>query len=128
MNKNFGQPRCPSSTILPIHPFAKVNNSRPNSEPPALVAKTVLCRIEGESADVVRICTVTDEAPSGMGVKANEEEEGKMMSVPKSLETLVADLVVCSGIHEDHDKEHEMPSYTTSLCIMNLQCILWTNL
>jgi hypothetical protein len=51
-----------------------------------------------------------------------------VMSVPKSFETLVADLVVCSGIHEDHDKEHEMASYTASLCIMNLQCILRTNL
>jgi hypothetical protein len=51
-----------------------------------------------------------------------------VMSVPKSFETLVADLVVCSGIHEDHNQEHEMASYTASLCIMNLQGILRTNL
>lgn len=128
MYKNFGQRCCPSSTIFPVHPFAKVDNTRPNGEPPAFVAKTVLRRVEGESISVVRICRVADKAPSGMAVKANEEEEGEVMSVPKSFETLVADLVVCSGIHEDHDEEHEMASYTTSLCIVNLQCILRTNL
>jgi hypothetical protein len=120
MNENFGQPCCSSRTILPVHPFTKVRNARPNSEPPALVAKAVLCRVEGERADVVGVRGVTDETTSGVGVKADEEEECKVMSVPKGFKTLVADLVVCGSIHEDHDQEHKMTRDTAGLCVMDL--------
>jgi hypothetical protein len=128
VNENLGQPCCPPGTILPVHPFSKVRNSRPDSEPPALIAKAVLRRIERERADVVWICRITDETTSSVCVKADEEEERKVMSVPESFETLVAYLVVCSGIHENHDQEHKMTSDATRLCVMDLQCILRADL
>jgi len=120
VNKYFGQPCCSPGTVFSIHPFGKVRKARPNGEPPTLVAKAVLRRVEGERANVVRICRVANETTSGVGVKANEEEERKVMSIPKSFKTLAADLVVCGGIHEKHDQEHKVASDTTRLCVMDL--------
>lgn len=43
-----------------------------------------------------------------MGVDANHEEEREVVSVPENFETLLANLVVCGSIHQDHDQKHEM--------------------
>lgn len=120
VNENFGQLCCSPGTKLSVHPFTKIQNSRPDGEPPALVSKAVVRRVEWERASVVGIYGVANETTSGMGIKADEEEERKMMSVPKNFEILVADLVVCGGIHENHDQEHKVASDTTRLLVMDL--------
>ena len=56
-----------------------------------------------------------------MGVETDHEEECEVVGIPEGLEALVADLVVCRGIHEDHDEKHEMTSDTARLVVMDLQ-------
>jgi len=63
-----------------------------------------------------------------MSVKTDHEEERKMMSVPESLKTLLANLLMSSGIHEHHDEKHEMTGNSSCLSIMNLQCELLSDL
>ena len=84
--------------------------------------------VERERGDIVGVGRVPHEAPGSVAVQANHEEEGEMMCVPKCLETLVADLVVSSRVHEDHDQEHEVACDTTSLGIVDIQRRFWTNL
>lgn len=63
-----------------------------------------------------------------MGVNSNHEEKRKMVSVPKRLETLVADLVVRGGVHQHHDQEHEMTSDAPGLRVVDLQSNLLSDL
>jgi hypothetical protein len=87
----------------------------------------VLRRVEGERSNQIGLSRVADEATSGMSVKTDHEEEGKVVGVPERLEALRADLLVGGGVHEDHDKEHEMTSETTRLGVVNLLGKLLTN-
>ena len=50
------------------------------------------------------------------------------MSVPKGFEGLLANLVVCCGVHEKHAKKHDVTSDATSLSVMNLYSSLGSNL
>lgn len=84
--------------------------------------------VEWEGCGVVRVNRVANKAPGGMGVKTYHEEERKMMSVPESLKTLLANLLMSGGIHEHHDEEHEMTSNSSCLSIVNLQCELLSDL
>jgi hypothetical protein len=63
-----------------------------------------------------------------MGVDPNHEEEREVMSVPESLETLVANLFVGGRVHQYHDQEHEMTSYASRLRVVNLESNLFPNL
>lgn len=60
--------------------------------------------IKRECWYVIRVDRVTDEAAGGMCVKPDHEEEGEVVSIPERFETLLADFVVCGGIHQEHDK------------------------
>ena len=51
-----------------------------------------------------------------------------MVRIPEDLETLVANLVVGRGVHEDHDQKHEVPRDASSLLIVNVQGDLGPNL
>ena len=103
MDKDLGQAGCTPRTNLTPNPLSKVDNARPDGETPALVSETVFRRVEGEGRNVVRVGGVADEASGGMGVKTDHEEESKVMGIPERLEKLVANLVVGSGIHEEHN-------------------------
>ena len=111
--------RTPRPNFSP-NAFSEVEDTRPDGKAPALITETVLCGVERECGDVVRVGAVTYETASGMGIEPNHEEESQVMRVPERLETLVADLVVSSCVHENHDEQHEVASNTTSLRIMNV--------
>lgn len=128
VDQDLRETGCASGTNLTPDTFSEVDDSRPDGEPPALVAKTMLGAVEGEGSDVVGIGRVTDEATSGMGVEADHEEEREMVSVPEGLEALVSDFVVSGRVHEDHDEEHEVACDTASLSVVNIQRPLRTNL
>lgn len=81
----------------------------------------MLCGIEGERGDVLRICRIADEATSGVGIETDHEKESEMMSVPESLETLVANFMMSGSVDEKHYKEHEVPSDTASLGVMDVK-------
>ena len=63
-----------------------------------------------------------------MGVEADHEEESQVMRVPESLKTLVANLVVSSGVHEEHDQQHEMTGDATRLSIVDVEGPFLSNL
>jgi hypothetical protein len=88
----------------------------------------VFCGIERERGDVVRICGITDEATSGVGIKTDHEEESEMMSVPESLEALVANFMMSGSVDEKHYKEHEVPSDTAGLGVMDVKGCFRANL
>ena len=103
MNKDLGQPSGTTSPDFSVNSFSEINNTRPHDESPTLITQTVLGGVKGEHGDVVGVGGVTNEASSGMGIKTDHEEESKVMGIPERLETLVANLVVGSGIHEEHN-------------------------
>jgi hypothetical protein len=82
----------------------------------------MFCRIERERWDIIWINRVTDKATSGVRVEANHEKECEVMGVPERFEALVADLMVCGGVHQDHDQKHEVPCDAAGLRVMNLKC------
>jgi hypothetical protein len=94
MNKDFGKTSGPSCAVLPIHPLTKVDDTRPDDEPPREISETVFGRVERESGDVIRVDGVTDEAPGGMGVETKHEEKCKMVGIPKDFKGLMANLLV----------------------------------
>ena len=77
--------------------------------------------VEREDRDVLGFRRVTNEASGGMGVETNHEKEREVVRVPEGLEALVTDLVVCRGIHEDHDEEHEVTGDASCLLVVNVQ-------
>ena len=121
VNNNLVELRRTPGPELTIHTLAKVNDTWPDGEAPALVSQTVLCRVEGERVGIIWVGGISDEATSCVCVETDHPEEGEVMGVPESLEALVSDLPVSRGIDEDHDKQHEMTGYASSLRVVNIQ-------
>jgi len=99
MNKDLGQTSCPTCTDFTPYTFSKVNDTRPDDKPPAQITEAVLCGVEGEARDVVRVDGITDETTSRMSIETKHEEERKVVSIPKGFEALVSDLLVGSSVH-----------------------------
>lgn len=121
VDQNLGQTGSPSGPDLSVDSLAEVEDTGPNGETPALVTQAVLCAVEWERGDVVWIGTIAHEATGSVGVKTDHEEECEVVSVPEGLEALCADLVVGSGVHENHDEEHEVSSDTAWLGVMDVE-------
>ena len=103
MNEDLRQTSCTPSPNLTPNPLSKVDNARPNGEAPALVSQAVVRLVEGEDSGIRGFRGVAHEASGGMGIQTNHEEEREVVRIPEGLETLVANLVVGSGIHEEHN-------------------------
>ena len=101
--------------------LAEVQDTRPDREAPAVVSQTVLCRVEGEHPDVIRVDRIAHEAARRVSIQAQHEEECQVVRVPKDLKALVADLLVRGGVHEDHDEQHEVPSDASRLGVVDVQ-------
>ena len=104
VDKDLRQTSCTPGPDLTPDPLSKVDNARPDGEPPTLISQAVLRRVERERRDVVGARRVADETSSGMGVETDHEEERKVVRVPERLEALVADLTVRSCVNEDHNE------------------------
>ena len=120
VNQDFGETGGTTSADLSIDALPKVDDTRPNSEPPALVAKAVIGSVKGKCLRVGRLSGVANETPSCVRVETNHEEESKMMGVPESLKALVTNLVMGSAVHENHDEEHEVSGDTTGLGVVDV--------
>jgi hypothetical protein len=128
VDENLGEAGGSSTSVFPVYPFTKVDDTWPDNEPPAEVTNTVTGIVEREGWLEVRFDTIADEAASGMCVDTDHEEERKVMCIPESLETLVANLMVCGGVHEEHDEEHEVTCDTTWLFVVDILCTLLSDL
>lgn len=83
---------------LPPDTLKEVDSKSPKSKPPTLVSDTVL----PENLTCERrewLWGITHETPGGVGVQGKDENESKVVGVPKRFEALLADLVVSCGIH-----------------------------
>lgn len=76
--------------------------------------------VEWKGWDVIWIDGVPDETARGVGVEGDHEEKCQVVGVPKRLEALLADLVVGSRVHDEHDEQHEMTSDTASLFVVDI--------
>jgi hypothetical protein len=83
-------------------------------------------RLSGEGGEGVR--GVSHEASSGMGVESQHKWNKQVMCIPKSLIGLLANAMVGGGIHEHHAQKHDMPSDTTCLGKVDLDCSLRADL
>jgi hypothetical protein len=128
MDENLGKTGGSSSSVFPVYTFTKVDDTWPDNEPPAEVTDTGACIVEREGWLEVRFNTIADEAPSGVCVDTDHEEEREVMCIPEGLEALVANFMVGGGVHEEHDKEHEMTSDTTWLFVVDILCTLLSDL
>lgn len=121
VNEDLRQTSCTPGPDLTPNPLSEVDNARPNGEAPALVSQAVVRLVEGEDSGIRGFGGVAHEASGGMGVQTNHEEEREVVRVPEGLETLVANLVVSRGVHEDHDQKHEVPRDASSLLIVDVE-------
>lgn len=128
MNENFRQSSRSSRAIFSVGALSKVNDAGPNSKSPTVVSKTVIRSVEWEVGDIGGFRTITDKAAGSVRVQSEHEEECKMVGVPKHLERLLSDLLMSSGVHEEHDEKHEVARETASLGVMNLEGYLLANL
>lgn len=84
--------------------------------------------VEWERGNVVRKDRISDETAGSMCEQADHKEKCKVMGIPKCFKTLLPDLEVSGGVHEQEYQEHKMAGDTTRLCIVNLQSGLLPNL
>lgn len=97
----------PGSDLSP-YALPKVDDTGPDGEPPTLVSETVFGGVEREGSNIVRAGAVANEATGGVRIQAQHEEERQVVGVPECFEALVADRVVCGGVHQHHDEEHKV--------------------
>ena len=56
-----------------------------------------------------------------MGVHAQQKGNEEMMGVPKCFEGLLPNFGMRRSVHEEHAKQHDVASDSTSLLIMDLE-------
>jgi hypothetical protein len=120
VNENLGKFGFFPRADFPPHALSNVEDTRPDDESPALVSKAMLRGIERERAGIIWVDTITNETTRCVGVKSNHEKESQVVGVPESLEALVADLMVSSGVHEEHGKKHEVTCDSTRLTVVDV--------
>jgi hypothetical protein len=120
VDEDLGEARRAAGADLTPHALAEVEEAGPDREAPGEVAEAVLRRVEREVRDEVGVDRVTDEAAGRVRVEADHEEEREVVRVPEHLERLRADLVVRRGVHEDHDKQHEVTGDAARLSVVDL--------
>ena len=120
MDENPGKASSAPGTVLSIHTLAKVNDSRPYSESPALITETKFSIVERERVHVSRVDRIAHKATGGMSEEADHEEESEVVGVPEYLESLLPNLVMSRRVHKDHDEKHKVSCYTTGLRVVDL--------
>lgn len=120
MNQDLRELRRAATTDLTVDTLAEVKDTGPDDEPPGLITKTVFSGVEGEGEGVIGVHGVTHETTGCVGVQGNHEEKCQVMGVPESLEALLANLLMCGSVHQEHDQKHEMTGDTTGLPVVDV--------
>jgi hypothetical protein len=76
----------------------------------------------------IRSRSISDEAVRGVCVHSEEKRDKQVMCVPKRLKRLLADLVMSSGVYEQHAQQHNVSSNSTRLGVVNLERDLGSDL
>jgi len=104
---------------LSVHTFDEIESTSPELPTPTFITDAVrpeILRVKWRKG----LNGVANKASCGMGVESEQEWNEQMMGVPERLERLLANLIVRSGVHEKHAKEHDMACNASSFCVMNL--------
>ncbi len=88
----------------------------------------MLSGVERECTDIVGIDRVADKTSRGMSIETDHKKEGEVVGVPKCLEALLTDLLMCGPVHQDHHEEHEVTGDTTRLGVVYIQSDFLSNL
>jgi hypothetical protein len=116
-----------SAADLTVESIAEVETTANKLPSPTLVTDAV----SPESYLVEwgeRRSSVTNEAAGSVGVHAEQERNEEVVGVPKGLEGLLSDPVVCGGVDQQHAEQHDVSCNATSLGVMDLKCDLRANL
>ena len=98
---DFGDFGGAAGANFAVDAFEEVEAAAPEFPAPALVADAVVPEVlAGEWG--VGVEGVADEAACSVGVHGEKEGDEEVVGVPECLEGLLADLVVCSGVNEEH--------------------------
>jgi hypothetical protein len=119
MAHNSDNLRLSPGSDLSVHTFDEIESTSPELPTPAFITDAVrpeIFRVKWRK----RLNGVTNKASCGMGVESEQEWNEQMMGVPERLERLLANLMVRSGVHEKHAKEHDMACDASSFCVVNL--------
>lgn len=109
----------PNLAVEPLHEVETAGYQFPS---PTFVTKAMVPKpLPRKGGD--RICSVTYEAASCMRVEGQQKRNEQVMRVPESLERLLSDAMVGSGIHEHHAQKHNMAGDSTCFSIMYLDSI-----
>lgn len=120
MSDNTSDLGLPASANFTVQTLNQVETSSPELPSPSEITDTVrpvLLSLKGREC----IDRVADEAADGVGIESQEERNEQVVSVPESLEGLLTDTGMSSGVHEHHAEEHHMASNTTRLSVVDLQ-------
>lgn len=114
-------------TDLAIQPLKEVESTGPELPSPTQVTDAMVpilfaCKRRNG------VGGVSDEAADGVGVECEEEWDKEMVQVPKCLEGLLPDTVVCRRVHQKHAEEHHMAGDAAGLYVMDLHRRHWPDL
>ena len=99
MSDDFGDLCFPAGTDFTVKTLEEIQSTTPEFPAPTFVSNTMSPeRFAAQGRE--RQSGIADEAPRGMGVEAEEEWDEKVMRVPESLVRLLADAVMCGGVHQ----------------------------
>lgn len=128
VNEDLVEFGSPASTDFTPDSFAEVEDTGPDDSTPREVTNANIGVVKGKGVRERGECGSTDKASGGVGVETDHEEKGEMMRVPECLEALLADLLMCGTVHDDHDEEHEMTSDSSGLLVVNVEGVSGTDL
>lgn len=127
MTDDFCDDRHASGSDFPVESLEEIQSSDDQLPSPPFIAKTMIPELLSfQRGDTVG--GVSDEAPSGVGIKRQHKRDKKVMRIPESFICLLANAVMCGCVHEHHAQEHDMASDTTRASKMDLYCKFWTDL
>jgi hypothetical protein len=99
MSNDFDNLSGSASANLTIYPLQKIHAASNQLPTPTLISKAMIPE-EFASKRRYGICTVSDEAASGMAIQGQEERHKEMMCIPKGLVGLLSDLLMCGRVDE----------------------------
>ncbi len=109
----------PPCSYLPVYSLDEIKASGEQFPSPPFISDTV-CPEIGSRERRIWCGGVSNEAVGGVGVHTQQERDEEMVSVPESLVGLLADLVMSSGVHQQHAEKHDVSCDATSLSVVNL--------
>jgi hypothetical protein len=116
-----------SGPNLAVEPLYQVESTGSQFPSPTLITKAMVPKpLPRKGRNWV--CSVSYEAASCVRVEGQQERNEQVMRVPESLERLLSDAMVGSGIHKHHAQKHDMAGDSTCFSIMHLDSLYGADL